>query len=222
MQLRRHGQLVVLLPLLLLWAFAAAPSRAHNITLLLASHPSFSTFNHYLTLTHLAAEINARTTITVLAVDNAVMEELLSSHPSLGTLQNILSFHVLLDYFGARKLHQLAEGSALSATLFQASGDARDSTGFVNITDLNHGKVALGPEDNGGILDVYFVKSLEEVPYNISVIQISKILPSAEAAAPAPDPVQMNLTALMSAHGCKEFADTLSAANDALSTYEVI
>ncbi|CAL5439644.1 unnamed protein product [Camellia sinensis] len=40
-------------------------------------HADFSTFNHYLTVTHLAAEINRRTTITICAVDNAAMSDLL-------------------------------------------------------------------------------------------------------------------------------------------------
>lgn len=48
-----------------------------------------------------------------------------------------------------------------------------------------------------------------QIPYNISVIQISKILASSEAAAPTPGPSQMNLTSIMSAHGCKVFAETL-------------
>ncbi|KAF2288952.1 hypothetical protein GH714_023050 [Hevea brasiliensis] len=169
-------QLSAVVFILLLLSSAATLSNAHNITRLLAKHPAFSTFNHYLTITHLAAEINRRTTITVCAVDNAAMSELLSKHPSIHTIKNILSLHVLLDYFGAKKLHQITNGTALAATMFQATGSAPGSAGFVNITDMKGGKVALGPEDNGGSLDVYFVKSLEEVPYNISVIQISKLI----------------------------------------------
>ncbi|KAJ9153939.1 hypothetical protein P3X46_027325 [Hevea brasiliensis] len=206
--------------LLLLLSSAATLSNAHNITRLLAKHPAFSTFNHYLTITHLAAEINRRTTITVCAVDNAAMSELLSKHPSIYTIKNILSLHVLLDYFGAKKLHQINNGTALAATMFQATGSAPGSAGFVNITDMKGGKVALGPEDNGGSLDVYFVKSLEEVPYNISVIQISKVLPSDVAEAPTPGPSQMNLTDIMSAHSCKVFADTLLANSEASKTYQ--
>jgi len=60
---------------------------------------------------------------------------------------------------------------------------------------------------------------VEEMPYNISVIQISKILPSAAAEAPTPAPAQQNLTSIMSKHGCKVFADTLSSFADALSTF---
>ncbi|KOM52301.1 hypothetical protein LR48_Vigan09g096000 [Vigna angularis] len=197
----------------------ATLSQAHNITRILAQHPEFSTFNHYLTLTHLAPEINGRTTITVCAVDNSAMDDLLSKHPSIYTVKNILSLHVLLDYFGAKKLHQITNGTALAATMYQATGTAPGSAGFVNITDLHGGKVAFGAENNDGTLTSTFVKSVEEIPYNISVIQISKILPSAAAEAPAPAPAQQNLTSIMSKHGCKVFADSLSNFSDALSTF---
>ncbi|PHT69552.1 Fasciclin-like arabinogalactan protein 2 [Capsicum annuum] len=185
------------------------PISAHNITHILAKHPEFSTFNHYLTLTHLAPEINNRETITVCAVDNAGMNQLLSKHLSIHTIKNVISLHILLDYFGAKKLHQITNGTALAATMFQATGSAPGSTGFVNITDLKGGKVGFGPAENHGNLPAMFVKGVEEIPYNISVIQISTMLPSAVAEAPTPEPSHMNLTSLMSAHGCKVFAETL-------------
>ncbi|KAJ6724614.1 FASCICLIN-LIKE ARABINOGALACTAN PROTEIN 1 [Salix viminalis] len=215
-------RLTLLLSLLFFLSTATTFTRGHNITHILGKHPSFSTFNHYLTLTHLAGEINRRTTITICAVDNAAMSELLSKHPSIATIKNILSLHVLLDYFGTKKLHQIREGTALAATMFQATGSAPGSSGFVNITDVKGGKVGFGPEDNEGNLDVFYVKSLEEIPYNISVIQISKVLPSDVAAAPTPEPSAMNLTDIMSAHGCKVFADALIANPEASKTYQVI
>ncbi|PWA97240.1 FASCICLIN-like arabinogalactan 1 [Artemisia annua] len=196
---------------------AATTTNAHNITKILAKFPEFSTFNHYLSLTHLADDINNRQTITVMAVNNAAMSDLLSNHLSINTMKNILSLHVLLDYFGAKKLHQITNGTALAATMFQATGTASGSSGFVNITDLKGGKVGFGSEDSGRT-DATFVKSLTEVPYNISVIQISSMLPSAEAEAPTPEPAAVNITALMSLHGCKDFADALSA-SDAMKTY---
>ncbi|CAN8252937.1 unnamed protein product [Cochlearia groenlandica] len=198
--------------------FLAVESHAHNVTRLLSNHPSFSSFNNLLTQTHLADEINRRTTVTVCAVDNAVVSALTSKGHTISTLKNILSLHVLLDYFGAKKLHQIRGGSALAATLFQATGEAPGTAGFVNITILRGGKVGFGPD--GGDLSSFFVKSLEEVPYNISVIQISKILPSDAAAAPTTAPAEMNLTGIMSAHGCKVFAETLLANQGASKTYQ--
>ncbi|XP_047983193.1 fasciclin-like arabinogalactan protein 1 [Salvia hispanica] len=196
-----------------------SPAAAHNITRILDKDPAFSTFNHYLTVTQLAPEINRRETITVCAVDNSAMSDLLSKHLSLGAIKNVLSLHVLLDYFDAKKLHQITDGTALAATMFQATGAATGSAGFVNITDLKGGKVGFSPQDNAGDVSATFVKSIDAIPYNISVIQISSILPSPEAEAPAPAPSQINITALMSKHGCKIFAETLLA-NPAEKTFE--
>ncbi|XP_075522998.1 fasciclin-like arabinogalactan protein 1 [Primulina tabacum] len=192
---------------------------AFNVTLMLDKHPEFSTFNHYLSVTQLAPEINRRRTITVCAVDNPGMADLLAKHLTLGGIKNVLSYHVLLDYFDAKKLHQITDGSALAATMYQATGFATGSSGFINITDLGRGKVGFSPEDNGGNISATFVKSVEAQPYDISIIQISNLLPSSEAEAPAPAPSVVNITKLMSAHGCKVFADTLSS-NPAETTFE--
>ncbi|OIW09512.1 hypothetical protein TanjilG_11634 [Lupinus angustifolius] len=226
MQHLRPESLATIAAMLLLFAAATTTTtHAHNITHILAKYPEYSTFNHYLTLTHLAQEINQRTTITVCAVDNAAMSDLLSKHPSIYTVKNILSLHVLLDYFGAKKLHQITNGTALAATMFQATGTAPGSSGFVNITDLRGGKVGFGADSNnnadndGAPLTAFFVKSVEEIPYNISVLQISKVLPSAVAEAPTPAPSQQNLTSIMSKHGCKVFADTLLTSSEAISTF---
>ncbi|KAL0362926.1 UNVERIFIED_CONTAM: Fasciclin-like arabinogalactan protein 1 [Sesamum calycinum] len=187
MQLRQvAAAAAVLLSLSLL--LLPSTTHAHNITRILDKYPEFSTFNHYLTVTQLAPEINRRETITVCAVDNAGMSDLLSKHLNIGAIKNVLSLHVLLDYFDSKKLHQITDGTALAATMFQATGSAPGSAGFVNITDLKGRK-------------------------------ISSILPSPEAEAPAPGPSQTNITALMSAHGCKVFAETLLA-NPAEQTFE--
>ncbi|CAA0815392.1 Fasciclin-like arabinogalactan protein 1 [Striga hermonthica] len=217
MQPRRTAAAVAVLLFSTLLLLPSAAD-AHNITRILAQHPEFSTFNHYLTETHLAPEINQRETITVCAVDNAAMSDLLAKHLTIGAIRNVLSIHVLLDYFDGKKLHQITDGTALAATMFQATGSAPGSTGFVNITDLKGGRVGFAPQD--GPVAATFVKSVEAIPYNISVIQISSILPSPEAEAPAPAPSQANITAIMSAHGCKVFAETLLANPDAEQTFQ--
>ncbi|XP_076909231.1 fasciclin-like arabinogalactan protein 1 [Bidens hawaiensis] len=217
MQLCSMAAVTAVLLSLLVAFLPASTVEAHNITKILNDFPDFSTFNHYLTITHLADEINNRQTITVCAVDNAGMADLLSKHLSVYAMKNVLSLHVLLDYFGAKKLHQITNGTALAATMFQATGTASGSSGFVNITDLKGGKVGFGSEDSGKT-DATFVKSLKEIAYNISVIQISSTLPSAEAEAPTPEPAAVNITSLMSAHGCKNFAEALLASS-ALKTF---
>lgn len=186
-------------------------SSAHNITRILADHPDFSTFNHYLSATHLAAEINRRKTITVLALDNPAMSSLLAKHLPLPTLRNVLSLHVLVDYFSAKKLHQITGGTALSSTVFQSTGSALGMAGFVNITDHRAGRVTFCAE--GSDVPVAFVRSLKEIPYTIAVVQISAPLTSDAAEAPTPAPTQIDIVDLMSKKGCKTFADLLTARN---------
>ncbi|XP_073134371.1 fasciclin-like arabinogalactan protein 1 [Henckelia pumila] len=218
MQLRR-GASAASAVLFLAVFLISSTTDAFNITLLLNKHTEFSTINHYLSATQLADEINRRRTITVCVVDNPGMSDLLSKHLTLVGIKNVLSYHVLLDYFDAKKLHQLTKGSALAATMYQATGSATGSTGFVNITDLDRGRVGFAPKENGGNGSAIFVKSVEAQPYDISIIQISNLLPSAGADAPAAAPSLVNITKLMSAHGCKVFADTLSA-SPAEATFE--
>ncbi|XP_058763593.1 fasciclin-like arabinogalactan protein 1 [Vicia villosa] len=194
-------------------------STAHNISHILSQTPEFSTFNHYLTLTHLASEIDRHTTITVLAVNNAAMDDLIAKDLSISTVKNILSLHVLVDYFGPKKLHQITNGTALVSTLYQASGSAPGASGLVNITDLRGGRVGFGAHENDGTLPAVYVKSVKEIPYNISVVQISQIIPSAAAEAPTAAPKKQNLTEIMSKHGCKIFADTLSASPEAYGIF---
>jgi len=197
---------------------AAATSGNHNITRILAKHPGFSTFNHYLTITHLADEINRRQTITILAIDNAAMSSLLDKHLSITTLKNVLSLHVLVDYFGAKKLHQITDGTTLVSSMFQATGSAAGTAGYVNITNLKGGKVGFGAEDNDG-LHSFYVKSVEELPYVISVLQISNPLSSADAEAPTAAPSDIDLIGIMSKQGCQSFADLLRVSK-ALPTFK--
>ncbi|KAJ0986701.1 hypothetical protein J5N97_005057 [Dioscorea zingiberensis] len=123
-------------------------SEGHNITKILAQHPEFSIFNHYLTITRLASEINRRLTITVLAVDNPGISSLLAKHFTLPTLKNILLLHVLVDFYGAKKLHQLTGGSATASSMFQASAAALGISGYVNISDHRAGKVSFSAIDD--------------------------------------------------------------------------
>ncbi|KAJ3693239.1 hypothetical protein LUZ60_008719 [Juncus effusus] len=214
----RTKLLFLLSPLLLL--SLSLTCQAHNITKILALHPEFSDFNHYLTETRLASEINRRLTITVLALDNSAMAPLVARHLTMQTMRHILSLHILVDYYGSKKLHQLSRSSTLSSSMFQATGAAPGTTGYVNITDHKAGHVTFSAEDlPDGESPATFVKSIKEFPYNLSVVQISTVLASPEAEAPVPPPPPVNLTELMYAKGCKAFADLLLATADVQTTY---
>ncbi|XP_021724451.1 fasciclin-like arabinogalactan protein 2 [Chenopodium quinoa] len=195
---------------LLLFVLLVPATTAFNITKILKAHPEFSTFNQYLTETHLANEINHLQTITILALDNSAMSSLLSKGFPTRVIRNVLSLHVLVDYYGAKKLHQITDGTTTTASLFQSSGDADGDAGYVNITDMHGGKVGFGPA-NTGDLNSFFVKAVLEKPYNLSIIHISQVLDSAEAEAPTPEPSKVNLTSLLSSKGCKEFSHLLTS-----------
>lgn len=100
-------------------ALAPAPVAAtkYNITKILEPYKQYSKFNEMLSKTRLAYDINRRQTITVLAVDNAAMSAL--DHYSLQTIRHILSLHVLVDYYGDKKLKKLASGATASSSMFQ-------------------------------------------------------------------------------------------------------
>ena len=93
--------------------------------------------------------------------------------------------------------------------MFQATGSASGTAGYVNITNLKAGKVGFAAEDNDGSLHSFYVKSVQEMPYYISVLQISAAISSADAEAPTAAPSAIDLISIMSKQGCKAFADLL-------------
>ncbi|XP_011034724.1 PREDICTED: fasciclin-like arabinogalactan protein 14 [Populus euphratica] len=148
--------------------------RASNITQILSQYPDFSTFSSYLTQTQLAGEINSRQTITVLVVENGNMSPL-SGKPN-GEIKNVLSEHVILDYYDVAKLQKLQKKTAMLTTLFQSSGQAKGQQGFLNVTVLGSNSVAFGSAVPGSSLSSNLVKSVSSQPYNISVLQVSNII----------------------------------------------
>jgi len=205
-------ELVVLLGL-----FCAG--NAQNITKILSGFSDYSIFNSYLSQTKLADEINSRKTITVLALNNGAMTALTSKRLGLSVIKKVLSLHVLLDYFDGEKLHQISNGTMLSTTLYQTSGNALGKSGFLNITDLKGGKVGFGAVSPGAKLDSMFVKSIKEYPYNMSVLEISNVIMPSDLSAPAPSPNDLNITALLEKAGCKIFVQMITTTG-VLKTYE--
>ncbi|KAG1363754.1 putative Fasciclin-like arabinogalactan protein 10 [Cocos nucifera] len=103
----------------------------------------------------------------------------------------------------------------LLLTLLFLSGSVQVSSGH-NITDNRTGRVSFAADS----APVNFIKSVKEISYDLAVVQISSVLSSPGAEAPAPAAAQVNLTTLMSKKGCKTFADLLVATGDAETTFE--
>ncbi|XP_006647825.1 fasciclin-like arabinogalactan protein 2 [Oryza brachyantha] len=207
----RAGVVVhVLLLFVALTACAWPACRAtHNITAILAEHRDLVEFNRQLTATGLADDIDGRNTITVLAVDDAHMAQLKAKGLPRDALRHVLSLHVLVDYYDDAKLHRLPGGSTVVSTLFQASGDAPGSEGMVKIVVRRGGRVAFVPQDvDDARANVFYVKSVHEAPYNISVLQVSAVITSPAAEAPSAPESKPNTTDPMSKHGSHAGAST--------------
>ncbi|KAH1073636.1 hypothetical protein J1N35_025964 [Gossypium stocksii] len=204
---------------LLTFSLLAVAINAHNITAILEGFPDYSVYNDFLTKTKLADEINTRQTITCLVLNNGAMSALTAKHP-LSVVKNILSLHVLLDYYDPQKLHKISDGTTLTTTLYQTTGNAPGNLGFVNITDLQGGKVGFGSAVPGSKLDSSYTKSVKQVPYNISILEISApIIAPGVLSAPAPSASGVNITGLLEKAGCKTFANLLTSSG-VLKTYE--
>jgi hypothetical protein len=131
MEARRRVALLAALALTV--ALVATAAEGYNITKILGEYPEYSQFNKLLTETRLAADINKRRTITVLAVSNGDMGGLAASGRTLQTKRHMLQMHVLVDYYGGKKLHQLAHGVTACSTMFQVP--TTRSSSLLNSTD---------------------------------------------------------------------------------------
>lgn len=222
---------VLLLPLLVVLGASPACQGAasHNITDILAAHPDFADFSAALLSTGAAAEIDRLQTITVLAVDNAVMARLKAQKPQPKEVERVIYLSVLLDYFDAAKLGSLQDGSTQVTSLYQASGKAQGSEGMVKVTVFRDGRVAaftLSAASNRPPA-AFYQRSIKEMPYDIAVLQVKDLIWSpapvdgVQAPAPAPQPdAAPGLTDLLSKNGCGGFAGLLAATADAVATYD--
>ncbi|XP_004492650.1 fasciclin-like arabinogalactan protein 10 [Cicer arietinum] len=208
---------LLFLPLLLILSITTTIS-AHNITEILSDNPDYSQYNNFLSQTKLADEINSRQTITVLVLNNAAFSSITSKHP-LSVVKNVLSLLILLDYFDNTKLHQITNGTTISTTLFQTTGNAQNSVGSVNITDIKGGKVAFGSAAPGSKLDSTYTKSIKQIPYNISVLEINAPIIAPGILTAPPPSSDVNITALIEKAGCKTFA-TLISTNGLIKTFQ--
>lgn len=170
--------------------FLVSSASAFDILKLLEKESELSSFSKYLKETKLADQINSRSTITVLAVGNGGVSGL--SGKSQDVVKMVLSAHVVLDYYDEQKLTKLAKTSKTSSltTMLQASGQAQNQQGFINVGLINEGELAFGSAVKGSKLDSKLVKSVASQPYNISVLQVTSLLeiPNLGAASPGAAP----------------------------------
>ncbi|KAG8065904.1 hypothetical protein GUJ93_ZPchr0004g40188 [Zizania palustris] len=185
-------------------SMSVAAVSAHNITAILDGYPEYSLYNSYLSQTKVCDEINSRSTVTSLVLTNGAMSSLVSNL-SLADIKNALRLLTLLDYYDTKKLHSLHDGSELTTTLYQTTGDASGNMGHVNITNLRGGKVGFASAAPGSQFQATYTKSVKQEPYNLSVLEVSDPI-TFPGLFNSPSAASTNLTALLEKAGCKQFA----------------
>lgn len=196
------------LPFLLLLLALSIQANSHNITSILDVFPEYSVYNSYLSQTKLCDEINSQATVTCLVLSNTAMSSLAADQSLVG-IKNALRLLILLDYFDPQKLRDLPLGTTTTSSLYQITGNATGSLGFVNITNLRGARVSFSSAKPGSMMDATYTRSVQQIPYNLSVIEISGPItfPGLMDAPTAPS----NLTALLEKAGCKTFASLITS-----------
>ncbi|KAE8771341.1 fasciclin-like protein FLA31 [Hordeum vulgare] len=181
---------VLLLLLLCASPLCQVEGGRHNITdILAAASPDFAQFSAALAAANLSAEIDGRSPVTVLAVDNAAVARLAARGLQPDAVARVLSLHVLLDYISDAKLRTLRGGFTQAASLYQAHGRAPGAAGIVDIKRGADGHVSFRPAEGvNGTAAVFYVKPVKESPWDIVVLQVSDAISSSAAEAKAPAP----------------------------------
>lgn len=185
-----------------------------NITEILSHYPDLSIFTALLTSTGISADLDRRTSLTILAVPNSHLRSSSTASPTI--LADVLRCHVLLQYLTWSDLRRTPPAGALVTNLFQTTGRAPTNLGSLNITfDPPSGVVSLHPLNNNTV-SANVLSLLKTVPYNLSIFTVDSLLApygfdlmASEAAPPSPP---LNITrALIDGHNFNVAAAMLTA-----------
>ncbi|KAE9586998.1 hypothetical protein Lal_00004935 [Lupinus albus] len=187
--------------LALLLAFSSC-IHAFDVLKSFGSDPEFTQFIKALTDTKLVDEINKRSTITVLSLNNEAMSSL--SGKSTSTLKDILSTHLLLDFYDEKALFYANTNHTKMPTLFQSSGKAVNDQGYIYVSLINEGEIAFASAVNNAYKSL-LVKTVGSEPNTLSVLEVSApiiapgiestVTPVVSVAAPVPSPPKATATA---------------------------
>ncbi|KAL0418125.1 UNVERIFIED_CONTAM: Fasciclin-like arabinogalactan protein 4 [Sesamum radiatum] len=184
-----------------------------NITHLLSSYPDLSAFTALLTTTSVAADLTARSSLTLLAVPNAYLHSTSATpQPSSTDLADVLRYHVLLEYLSFSDLRLIPPTGKLVTTLFQTTGRAAANSGTINITfDSSSGTVAFHSPTSSATL----LSPIKTLPYNISILSMNSLLVPYNldlVASETRPPLGLNITkALIDGHDFNVAASMLGA-----------
>ncbi|RDX70372.1 Fasciclin-like arabinogalactan protein 14, partial [Mucuna pruriens] len=157
-----------------------------DITKMLSQYPECTLFNKYLTETKLAEQINSLKAVTVMAVNDEAMAAIVGKSPD--TVKAIMSTHVLVNYYDEKRLSEAQGAHAMVETMFQRSGVAKNSQGYIYVALINEGETAFGSAaaEPNPTYDVLLVKTMMTEPEVVSILMVNKLLVPAgiEGASP--------------------------------------
>ncbi|KAI5071750.1 hypothetical protein GOP47_0014001 [Adiantum capillus-veneris] len=187
-----------------------------NITGILGRANGFSLFNRLLSRTGIAEDINVRSSVTVLAPNDDALGPLLAGYEGGGIPQQQISdtlrYHVLLEYMDVPDMRARPPGQ-LVTTLYQTTGRAAGELGWVSLSIEPNNNVGVGLPFPDVPPNATIISTIALFPYNISVLQIDKVLVPPELAQSPPPPFpQINITdALVRANRFNTFVAFLQA-----------
>lgn len=155
------------------------PISSLNITTLLSPYPNLSDFSSLLSTTAVAADLDSRSSLTLLAVPNSILRSTDPTHhlPSSTSLPDVLRYHVLLQYLSWPDLTQIPPTGKLITTLFQTTGRAVNDFGSVNIThDPATDAVTLSSPSAYSPSNSTVLSLVKSIPYTLTILSINSLL----------------------------------------------
>ncbi|XP_024542900.1 fasciclin-like arabinogalactan protein 8 [Selaginella moellendorffii] len=201
---------------------------AQNVTVVLENsapvNTNFSTFSRLLSMTNVTAEINSRSSLTILVPDNSILDSYVGANLEgmhVWAVADFCRYHVLLQYLDTQEIMQMTNQSGLLiTTLYQTTGRAEGIDGFVNMTFGNDIQFGLPPPHASGPVATV-LNNFVRYPYNMSFMMISKpLMPVRLAQMNRPDHFPSISNALFKGNIYKTFqklmqdTGTLAAAED--------
>ncbi|KAI9092295.1 hypothetical protein K1719_027795 [Acacia pycnantha] len=133
------SNLSIILLLSLFFSYFPSLTSSFNISQILSQYPAYSSFSNYFAQTQLADDMEKHLPVTVLVVNNSGISPL--SGKPMDVIKELLSIHILLDYYDVQKFRDLHGGFAIVTTLYQATGFASGQVGFLNVSSHTTGVV---------------------------------------------------------------------------------
>lgn len=204
--------------LLLFSSITPNPIWAVNITALLSSFPDLSDFTSLLSSSSVASDLAHRSSLTLFVVPNPYLSASsdLTRRLSPTSRDDLLRYHVLLEYLSFYDLRRISPSGKLVTTLLQTTGRATNNFGSVNITYDHLTDVvsirspAPYSPSNATVLDL-----IKTLPYNVSIFAVNSLLVPYGfdlMASETRPPLGLNITkALIDGHNFNVAASMLSA-----------